>query len=45
MTGALLPEAVAERFHLPPDAVYLKSHSVGCQPRAANFPRQRSVLC
>lgn len=35
MTGALLPEAVADRFHLPPDAVYLKSHSVGCQPRAA----------
>jgi kynureninase len=35
VTGALLPEAVADRFHLPPDAVYLKSHSVGCQPRAA----------
>lgn len=35
MTGALLPEAVRGRFHLPPDAVYLKSHSVGCQPRAA----------
>lgn len=35
MTGALLPEAVRDRFHLPPDAVYLKSHSVGCQPRAA----------
>lgn len=35
MTGALLPEAVADRFHLPPDAVYLKSHSVGCQSRAA----------
>ncbi len=35
MTRALLPEAVAERFHLPPGAVYLKSHSVGCQPRAA----------
>lgn len=34
MTGALLPPAVAGRFHLPPDAVYLKSHSVGCQPRA-----------
>lgn len=32
---ALLPEAVAERFHLPSDATYLKSHSVGCQPRAA----------
>ena len=35
MTGTLLSEAVADRFHLPPGAVYLKSHSVGCQPRAA----------
>lgn len=35
MTGTLLPEAVADRFHLPPGAVYLKSHSVGCQPRSA----------
>lgn len=35
MTGALLSPDVAARFHLPPDAVYLKSHSVGCQPRAA----------
>lgn len=35
MSGALLPEAIRERFHLPPDAVYLKSHSVGCQPRTA----------
>lgn len=36
MTGALLlPEAIRDRFHLPPGAVYLKSHSVGCQPRAA----------
>ncbi|MDO9370181.1 MAG: aminotransferase class V-fold PLP-dependent enzyme [Sphingopyxis sp.] len=34
MTG-LLSAAFADRFHLPPDAVYLKSHSVGCQPRAA----------
>lgn len=35
MSGALLPEAIADRFHLPPGATYLKSHSVGCQPRAA----------
>ena len=35
MSGALLPEAIRDRFHLPPDAIYLKSHSVGCQPRAA----------
>lgn len=35
MSGALLPAAIAERFHLPPGATYLKSHSVGCQPRAA----------
>ncbi|KTE29750.1 MULTISPECIES: aminotransferase class V-fold PLP-dependent enzyme [unclassified Sphingopyxis] len=35
MSGGLLPEAIAERFHLPPGATYLKSHSVGCQPRAA----------
>lgn len=35
MTPALLQPAVAERFHLPPGSVYLKSHSVGCQPRAA----------
>ncbi len=35
MSGALLPEAIRDRFHLPPDATYLKSHSVGCQPRAA----------
>lgn len=35
MTGGLLPESVRDRFHLPPGAVYLKSHSVGCQPRAA----------
>lgn len=35
MTGALLSPDIAARFHLPPDAVYLKSHSVGCQPRAA----------
>ncbi|KTE10108.1 aminotransferase class V-fold PLP-dependent enzyme [Sphingopyxis sp. H115] len=35
MTGALLPEAIRDRFHLPPGVPYLKSHSVGCQPRAA----------
>ncbi|HEY0594512.1 aminotransferase class V-fold PLP-dependent enzyme [Sphingopyxis sp.] len=35
MNGALLPEATRDRFYLPPDAIYLKSHSVGCQPRAA----------
>lgn len=35
MTAALLPEATRDRFYLPPGAVYLKSHSVGCQPRAA----------
>lgn len=35
MSGALLPQAVAARFHLPPGVTYLKSHSVGCQPRAA----------
>ncbi|WP_447757143.1 aminotransferase class V-fold PLP-dependent enzyme [Sphingopyxis fribergensis] len=35
MNGALLPEATRDRFHLPPDAIYLKSHSVGCQPRTA----------
>lgn len=35
MSGALLAEAARDRFHLPPDSIYLKSHSVGCQPRAA----------
>jgi len=35
VSSALLPEAVRDRFHLPPGAVYLKSHSVGCQPRSA----------
>ncbi|KTE78900.1 aminotransferase class V-fold PLP-dependent enzyme [Sphingopyxis sp. A083] len=35
MSGALLPAAVAGHFFLPPGAVYLKSHSVGCQPRSA----------
>ena len=35
MSGALLPAAVAGHFFLPPRAVYLKSHSVGCQPRSA----------
>lgn len=44
MTGALLPPAVAGRFHLPADAVYLKSHSVGCQPRAAADALQARLL-
>ncbi|MBB6425941.1 aminotransferase class V-fold PLP-dependent enzyme [Sphingopyxis sp. JAI128] len=35
MSGALLAEAIRDRFHLPPGVTYLKSHSVGCQPRAA----------
>ncbi|HMN53657.1 MAG TPA: aminotransferase class V-fold PLP-dependent enzyme [Sphingopyxis sp.] len=44
MSGALLPEAVAGRFHLPPGATYLKSHSVGCQPRAAEDLLRRKLL-
>ena len=44
MSGALLPPAVAGRFHLTPDAVYLKSHSVGCQPRAAADALQARLL-
>ncbi|WP_374524511.1 aminotransferase class V-fold PLP-dependent enzyme [Sphingopyxis sp.] len=44
MTAALLPEAVRDRFHLPPDAVYLKSHSVGCQPRAAEASLRDRLL-
>jgi kynureninase len=44
VTGALLPEAVRGRFHLPPDAVYLKSHSVGCQPRAAEALLRNKLL-
>lgn len=35
MTAALLPGSVATRFHLPRGVTYLKSHSVGCQPRRA----------
>jgi len=35
VTDALLPGAIRDRFHLPPGAVYLKSHSVGCQPQSA----------
>ena len=42
--SALLPEAVAHRFHLPPGAVYLKSHSVGCQPRAAEAALREGML-
>ena len=44
MTGALLPEAVADRFHRPPGVTYLKSHSVGCQPRAAAAALQARLL-
>lgn len=44
MTGKLLPEAVRDRFHLPPDAIYLKSHSVGCQPRAAEAMLRDKML-
>lgn len=44
MSGALLPEAIAERFHLPPGATYLKSHSVGCQPRAAEALLRERLL-
>lgn len=44
MTGALLPEAIRDRFYLPPDAVYLKSHSVGCQPRAAEALLRDTML-
>ena len=44
MSGALLPEAVAGRFHLPPNATYLKSHSVGCQPRAAEAALREGLL-
>lgn len=44
MTATLLPEAVADRFHLPPGAIYLKSHSVGCQPRAAEAALRDRLL-
>jgi kynureninase len=44
VSGALLPEAVAGRFHLPPGATYLKSHSVGCQPRAAEAALREGLL-
>ncbi|KQZ64391.1 hypothetical protein ASD67_07870 [Sphingopyxis sp. Root1497] len=44
MTPALLQPAVAARFHLPPGSVYLKSHSVGCQPRAAADALQARLL-
>lgn len=44
MTGALLSPEVAARFHLPPDAIYLKSHSVGCQPRAAEALLREKML-
>lgn len=44
MSAALLPESVSARFHLPPGATYLKSHSVGCQPREAGALLQRYYL-
>lgn len=44
MTPALLRPAIAARFHLPPGNVYLKSHSVGCQPRAAAAALQARLL-
>jgi len=44
VTGTLLSEAVADRFHLPPGAVYLKSHSVGCQPRTAEALLREKLL-
>lgn len=44
MSGPLLPEATRDRFHLPPGATYLKSHSVGCQPRAAEAFLRDSLL-
>jgi kynureninase len=44
VSGGLLPEAIAERFHLPPGATYLKSHSVGCQPRAAEALLRERLL-
>ena len=44
MSGALLPEAIRDRFHLPSGATYLKSHSVGCQPRAAEAALRDGLL-
>lgn len=44
MSRALLPREVAGRFHLPPGAVYLKSHSVGCQPRGAEALLREKML-
>ena len=44
MSDTLLPEAIRDRFHLPPGAVYLKSHSVGCQPRAAEALLRERLL-
>ena len=44
MTGALLGPGTTDRFHLPPDVTYLKSHSVGCQPRAAATALQARLL-
>lgn len=44
MNGALLSEAVAARFHLLPGVTYLKSHSVGCLPRAAEARLREKLL-
>jgi kynureninase len=44
VTPALLQPGIATRFHLPPGSVYLKSHSVGCQPRAAAPALQARLL-
>lgn len=44
MTAGLLDPAVAERFHLPPAGPYLRSHSAGCQPRAAAAALDRAML-
>jgi kynureninase len=44
VNGQLLPEATRDRFYLPPDAIYLKSHSVGCQPRRAETLLRDTLL-
>lgn len=44
MTDALLAADIAGRFHLPPGGAYLKSHSVGCQPRAVAAMLQARLL-
>ena len=42
--SALLPPDVADRFHLPPGVTYLKSHSVGCQSKAAEAMLRDAML-